>query len=98
MVYKADENSVSLTGDLWAFRPILNLEHVSQKLKALDNPQKHALLAYFLDNVSTTSFILFPVIIMPLISGANDKSNTISTKYIEASTVSSWQAPSSQQS
>ena len=100
MVYKTDENSVSLTGDLWAFRPILNLEHVSQKLKALDNPQKHALLAYFLDNVSTTlcMFILFLAIIMPLISGANDKSNTISTKYIEASTVSSWQAPSSQQS
>lgn len=59
MVYKTDENSVSLTGDLWAFRPILNLEHVSQSLKALDNPQKHALLAYFLDNVSSCMFVVY---------------------------------------
>lgn len=48
---KAEKHSLSLTGDLWAFRPRLNLEHISQSLKADEKSQKYALLAYFLKEV-----------------------------------------------
>ena len=55
MAYKKEDQSPSLIGDLWAYRPQLTLEHISQSLRDCDAVEKHSLLVYFLKEVSSRS-------------------------------------------
>ena len=51
LAYKGGEDSVTLTKDLWAFRPRLSLEHLGQSFHAQEDPQKYKALLHFLKEV-----------------------------------------------